>query len=152
MNADGTNRHKVYGGGLIALATNPSWSPDGTEIAFSRREYFLDFFGYNLRDPEIAVIKPDGTGLRTLSGDPAYDEWPEWSPDGSTIAYQSAINPAPTPQDINYDIYTVAADGLSAPVQLTSEPGWEQRPSWSPDGTTIVYDRAAVANTSCASG
>lgn len=40
MNADGTNRHRVHGGGLVAVATNPSWSPDGTEIAFARSEYF----------------------------------------------------------------------------------------------------------------
>jgi Tol biopolymer transport system component len=38
----------------------------------------------------------------------------------------------------NGNIYVVNADGTGL-KQLTDAPGWEQHPSWSPDGSKIVY-------------
>ena len=34
-----------------------------------------------------AVIRPDGSGERRLTETPANDVYPDWSPDGSSIAY-----------------------------------------------------------------
>ena len=38
----------------------------------------------------------------------------------------------------NFDIWVMDADG-SNKVQLTTNPGWDGHPDWSPDGTKIMY-------------
>ena len=61
--------------------TDPSWSPDGSRIAF-----------VSYRDgnrPEIYVMNRDGSGQIRLTDNPAIDHSPSWSPDGSRIAFVS---------------------------------------------------------------
>lgn len=152
MDADGSNPTRVFGGGSAfnggGYAEGPSWSPDGTEIVFSWRPYYQRFPGfYDLRSPEIYAVAPDGTGLRQITNDGGYNQEPEFSPDGETIAFTSTRNPGPRVQDINYDIYTVPADGSGPATQLTSASGWEQQPSWSPDGSALTYSYWPEANT-----
>jgi Tol biopolymer transport system component/predicted small lipoprotein YifL len=52
-----------------------------------------------------------------------------------TIAFAKVVT---TGDGGNSDIYVVNPDG-TALKQLTDTPGWETNPSWSPDGTRIVY-------------
>ena len=85
VNSDGT--------GLTNLSNNPgsptvgnsdsqpSWSPDGTKIAFQSNR---------LGNPDIWVMNADGTGARPLTANSLAEESaPEWSPDGQQIAFQS---------------------------------------------------------------
>ena len=39
----------------------------------------------------------------------------------------------------NYDVYTATADGTGTPLQITSDPGTDFVPAWSPDGTKIAF-------------
>ena len=58
--------------------SQPSWSPDGSRIAFvSNREGNYDIF----------VIDSDGSGLQRLTTSPDDEEGPKWSPDDTQIAY-----------------------------------------------------------------
>jgi len=62
--------------------SEPSWSPDGTRIAFTR------LVGSSL---EVFVMKADGSGQRALThGSPNHLD-PAWSPDGKTIAYSRLV-------------------------------------------------------------
>ena len=55
-----------------------------------------------------------------------------------TILYAS------TPQNTrNWDLFTISADGAIR-QQLTDTPEFEQHPSWSPDGSKIIYTRGDV--------
>lgn len=105
-----------------------SWSPDGQKLA-----YMCHFSG---TDSEIVTIGSDGGNRTVLSGgDTGNRTWPTWSPmqeDGSyRIAYVRVVDGSP-------GIWTMKSDGTDE-RQLTS--GYDDMPAWSPDGSTIVFQR-----------
>jgi hypothetical protein len=112
------------------LDTDPHWSPDGTQIAFSSDRdgneeiYFL----------ELEAGQPGtGTGALTrLTDNPARDTAPVWSPDGNLIAFESD-------RAGNVDIYVISADGSSAAKPLTSDSAHDRHAAWSPDGKYVAY-------------
>jgi TolB protein len=79
---------------------------------------------------DIYTINADGTDLTNLTNDPADDHSPDWSPDGTRIAFVSY-------QDGIYNIYMMHADGSNL-VQVTHD-GESSSWSWSPDGDTIAF-------------
>jgi Tol biopolymer transport system component len=64
------------------------------------------------------------------------EQRPCWSPDGTTIAYSTAVSGTD-------DIWLMNADGTSK-RNVTSDAAYNFDPSWSPDGTRIVYTAIAV--------
>lgn len=143
------------GGGLKRITKEPSfdsmpsWSPDGSRIAFSMVDISSMFSSASAsssasstRDSSdesgIYTISVDGTGLRQLTHE-AEDEYPAWSPDGKMIAFGRLDKRAGW-------IYTVNADGRGL-RKLTDPPKgfWDSQPSWSPDGTKIAFTRASAS-------
>jgi TolB protein len=126
----------VDGSGLTGLTSGtvsdewPSWSPDGTRLAFDRSHLSVmpegDCIG-------ICLIDADGSGLIQLPVDGAR---PAWSPDGRTIAYAWNFGPAA-------GIWISDADG-SGPMNLTPDlavgPVIDfSYPTWSPDGSMLAF-------------
>ena len=102
----------------------PSWSPDGSRIAFESSAEGAS---------SIHVMNADGSDDRRVSPETynAIDTEPTWSPDGSQIAFSST-----RPFNDSWHIWVMNADG-SGLRQLTSE--FSTGPAWSPDGTRIAY-------------
>jgi hypothetical protein len=137
MNADGSAVTRLSDPPAGYWDGRPDWSPDGTSIAFTRQ------LGPG-NDPEaIFLMDADGSNVREVttpapilgSGVPAYkDGDPAWSPDGSVIAFHRV-----TDADGSYRIHIVSPDGTGLTDLTPGLDHWAMTPSWSPDGTRIVF-------------
>ena len=77
----------------------------------------------------------DGNNQRRLTNHPAYDGYPDWSPDGKQIAFTSSRDAKG--EKPRLEIYTMDADGKN--VRKITNMGFVQRPRWSPDGEWILF-------------
>jgi len=95
-----------------------SWAPDSDRLVFNQPS-----------DGSIRTMDIDGRNVRLVERD-GYG--PAWSPDGEWIAYEH-----------EGDLWKVRVNmqgvGTGQPIRLTSDAGYEGRPSWSNNGNTIVY-------------
>jgi dipeptidyl aminopeptidase/acylaminoacyl peptidase len=70
------------------------------------------------------------------------DSDPAWSPDGKLLAFSSNRSKPDPDATYNSDIWVVAADNQDKGAhvtQVTTNPGSDTSPSWSPDGKWITY-------------
>jgi TolB protein len=101
---------------------SPSWSPDGTQVAYVSFETNL---------PRI-YIQEIATGTkRQITNFPNINSSPVWSPDGSKLAMVLSKDGSP-------DIYVqdLVSNQLT---RVTDHPAIETEPSWHPDGRSLLF-------------
>jgi Tol biopolymer transport system component len=173
MNADGTNQVNLTNGFFLdnpyyryGGCTSPTWSPDGTRIAFAlqvdedgRYIYTMNADGTNL----TSINADDGTSSPAWSPDGTRIEFQKygsictmntngsnqsclstpgsgasWSPDGTRFAFQSGATG-------DVEIYLMNVDGTNV-QRITNSAGADFSPEWSPDGRQIVFQSQRNGN------
>jgi hypothetical protein len=125
--------------GSGAFDSDPSWSPylaDGsTRVAFHR-------------NGDVWIVDPANPASKTqiTTESTGSDSFPNWSPKGTRIAFQSNRNTAAFPNAGNdQEIYTIkpvaetSSTGNNEPRRLTDNTVRDEAPAWSPAGSHIAF-------------
>ena len=119
VNSDGTDARLL----VETNASDPVWSPDGKQIAFSYLKSDNDY--------GVCTISPDGTGLKNLTRRFAiYGKQPCWSPESKKIVFSTG-----------HDLCVVRADGSGVSFLTNDDTKYRDNPEWLPDGSTVVFER-----------
>jgi Tol biopolymer transport system component len=131
---DGAGRERLITCNL-QVCQSPSWSADGTRIAFERRNLIQGAVGRSPGPSRIWVID-----VETKQAQPLFEDGqmlgslPHWAPAGDQLAYYD-----PTENFVTV-IDTVKGDRVQLPSQL-GDSG-----TWSPDANQIIYSELEAAD------
>lgn len=137
INLDGSNRVNLLNSQFVGYS--PTWSPDGSRIAFVRSPYSHGYYR------EIFTINASGGSAVQLTNALPYSESvsPDWSPDGGQIVFSDAADLLSNADSIS----VINSDGGSYQQILTSNGDTiNYEPKWSSDQTKIVFYRNSYNN------
>jgi len=138
-----TKRASEVAHGNLTVSGAPSWSPDGTRLAFQAAPTTM------IRDTrsDIYIVTIADRSLTKITTKPEAGSAPAWSPDGKTIAFtmlpQSHTARADSIMDreigndhlILYDVATgKAKDTYDPKVDISAG-----NPRWTPDGSRVLF-------------
>jgi Tol biopolymer transport system component len=107
---------------ISGLVVNSALSPDGGKIVFE------------MAAGNLYVCNIDGSGLIDLGR----GERPQWSPDGSKIAFMISVDDGH--RLLNADIYVIGANGTGKTNLTNSKDRLEMNCTWSSDGKRLAFD------------
>ena len=119
--ADGYNAQTVLGSNEPIIS--PSWSPDGTRLAY---------VSFEAKKPVVYVQSLVTGGRQAVANFRGSNSAPAWSPDGRRLAVVLT-------RDGNSQIYLINADGSGAPTRVSNSSAIDTEPNFSPDGQLLLF-------------
>jgi Tol biopolymer transport system component len=131
------------GSGVVQLTNQPGYdggpffSPDGAWIAYRTDRLEKDML-------QIHVMKADGSGDVALTSGQGVRWAPYWHPTKPWLIWTGADHSDPTKRP-NYDLWLARYDAsgdrfrMGEPIRLTDHEGADVLPSFSPDGTLLMW-------------
>ena len=130
MALDSGERHVVGTGG------SPAWSPDGSHLVVADGDGTCATDSVSPGcDGTLYTVDINGQGRTSLG----LTGWaPQFSPDGSRIAYETAASTDKTGGDADSDVHVANSDGSGDHVVLGGPEG-DNEPIWSGYGYALLY-------------
>jgi Tol biopolymer transport system component len=115
-----------------ANALNPAMSRDGRRIAYSRRIE---------NNTDIWTLETSGSEPSRFTTAAATDQYPVWSPDGSTVVFSSI-------RDGGFHLYQKNAIGSNSESLLLAspQPGAKVATDWSADGRFLLFRHVSLSS------
>ena len=114
---------------IAALAAFIGEPEQGTRLlrhpTVSRDQIAFEYAG------DLWVVARAGGSARRLTATPTVETDPQFSPDGSKIAFTATVGG-------NTDVYVIPTAG-GDPTRLTFHPGLDRVRGWSPDGKRVIF-------------
>ncbi|HTU33550.1 MAG TPA: S9 family peptidase [Candidatus Acidoferrum sp.] len=118
------------------------WKPKPHPWVIDRLHFKEDEIGYlDRRRTHLYVFSMADHKLTQITSGDYDDSGPAWSPDGREIAFVSNRSAHPD-RNFNDDIWVVAANNADKGAHLrriSTNPGADGSPAWSPDGKWITF-------------
>jgi dipeptidyl aminopeptidase/acylaminoacyl peptidase len=112
-------------------------------FVIDRLQFKEDTVGYlDRRRTHLYIFDVASKKATQISSGDFDDTEPAWSPDGKSLAFTSNRSTPDPDRNYNTDIWVVAADNSDKGAhltQITTNPGPDRSPAWSPDGKWITY-------------
>ena len=121
-------RFLLFAGLCVCLTSEELWLKNAIASSTGR----IVFTSMRDGNSDIYVMDADGGNRENLTNHPAYDHQPDWSPDGTKIAFVSGRDGGGS------QIHVMDADGKNV-IGLTDGPGQKRHPDWSRDGRKIAF-------------
>jgi dipeptidyl aminopeptidase/acylaminoacyl peptidase len=114
----------------VVTVSQPRISPNGEQIVYVRSK--VDWKADRNRS-ELVLVNVDGTGARTLTHSRIGVSNPQWSPDGTHLAFLASLEAGKPAQ-----LFAMPMNGGDS-LQLTTNKAGVQDYAWRPDGNALAY-------------
>ncbi len=114
----------------VVTVSQPRISPSGSQIVYVRSK--VDWKADRNRS-ELVLVNVDGTGARTLTQGRTGVTNPQWSPDGTRLAFLASPEAGKPAQ-----LYVMPMNGGDS-LQITTNKAGVQNYAWRPGGAALAY-------------
>lgn len=153
MDADGAHQKRLTN--TPGDDSHPHWFPDGSTIIFNSARTTPDLKApWGKQWHELFSMNTSGADVKQITSFKTVCTYPSVSPDGKKIAFRRVIDGPAFNWDLssnennrNSEVFVMDIDIKNA-TNVSKSPGFDGWPSWSPDGTRIVFssNRGGPAN------